>query len=214
MRPRIKRVAGQASKLVSAYLPLREGFDVYCSKRQTSDRAFSETLTGMSYETGLVICEFYQTHFDANELLHFLTHELNHVYRNTLYSTESDPTLFNWMLNEGLADSFTRQIAQDHKLDWRPYDTQNTGTPRPQLLHGLSDIITIGASDNWDYYDWFYNLDHGNTNFPTNYAYQIGDLLVTEFCEQHQLTPAQATEHPPAEFLKFAQHITKGSSHA
>ena len=67
-----------------------------------------EKMTAVSYESGAVIVTFFDQNYEEEELVSLLFHELNHVARGDLFSVEKEPTLFNWMLLEGLAVVFER----------------------------------------------------------------------------------------------------------
>ena len=180
--------------------------DFYIAHMPENKPVEQETMTAVTYESGIIIIKIFTLDFTANELKSLLYYELNHAYRNQLSSTEQNPTLFNWMLLEGLAVNFEKWAMRHFESSSAFYSPARTASNQ-QLLHGLSEILKIDSqSADWNYYDWFYNFDRA-FNMPANFAYQIGEFLVEQYCQHFQIDPAQASELPNQTFLQFAEKL-------
>ena len=180
--------------------------DFYITHTPENRPVEQETMTAVTYESGVIIIKLFMLDFTANELKSLLYHELNHAYRNQLSSTEQNPTLFNWMLLEGLAVSFEKWVMRHFESSSAFCSPAQTASNQ-QLLHGLSEILKIDQQRaNWNYYDWFYNFDRVSS-MPANFAYQIGEFLVEQYCQRFQIDPAQASELPNQTFLQFAEKL-------
>lgn len=200
----IKEAIVFADTVLQKYFSFDQEIDLYfyCSSEASSDKS----LTGETYESGVVFCRLLSDTPDQDELLNFLFHELNHAKRNQLFSTEKNPTLFNWLLLEGLAQTFEKQVAQDLNFSWQKFFIPQTATPL-ELKTGLASVLRIDdEGEAWNYYDWFYNFDR-QAELPVNFAYQLGDFLVSEYCRAHKITASQALLMPSQEFESFAREV-------
>lgn len=165
------------------------------------------TITGETYESNVIIGKIFKQSFNQSEFMIFLFHELNHIYRNNLFSTEKEPSLFNWMLLEGLAQAFEKQVAKRLDFDWHDFYIK-PNCHQAQLIQGLREIIKITSSNlAWNHYDWFYNNDR-QAKMPVNFAYNIGEFLVTEYCRKNQLQPSEALSHTNQKFWDYAQELS------
>lgn len=198
----IKDAVKFVSGVVKSYFSFAKPVDLYVYTNQAGEEKVS--LTGETYESGVILCKLLSSAVDKEEAINFLVHELNHAKRNELFSTEKHPTLFNWMLLEGLAQAFEVQVASDLDLDWQKFMIPETADDL-RMISGLKTILQIGqAVDSWNYYDWFYNTD-GLADLPVNFAYQIGRFLVSKYCKKHRITASQALMISNQDFLKFAR---------
>ena len=196
MQQRIHKCCQHAFEIVHDKLKLTAEPDFYFFK--TSQQPIgNETLTGFSQESGAIICRFFKVNFCDQELLAFLMHELNHIRQGQVFSIEQHPTLFNWMLAEGLAVTFEQELGLKTTL-LSPQPDDST------LRAGLQQIITISDTNDWNHYDWFYNFDR-QADLPINFAYHIGRWLVTEFCVYYKIQPSQALDYQLTDFLRFAE---------
>ena len=101
----LKQVATNINSVLKINLA---NVDFYIAHTPENRPVEQETMTAVTYESGVIIIKIFTLDFTANELKSLLYHELNHAYRNQLSFTEQNPTLFNWMLLEGLAVSFEK----------------------------------------------------------------------------------------------------------
>ena len=194
----VKNIFHDALVKAQQKLPAFTAPDVYCT-RSILPPVATETVTGSARESGVIICRILTLKINKNELESFFLHELNHICRGQLFSVKQDPTLFNCMLFEGLAETF----EQEFKL----FPSSLSPCPTKRLLKsGLREILAIGDSNDWNYDDWFYNFDR-RSSYPINYAYYIGEWLVNSFCKAQQISPNQAIEITPDVFWQFAETL-------
>lgn len=203
----LKRLTDQAISNIQSVLVFEaDRVDIYFAHTPELTPINQETMTAVTYESGIILVKLLMPNYSEPELKSLLYHELNHTQRNQLFSTEQHPTLFNWMLLEGLATSFEKWAMNEFEKT-KAFNIPTQTESDQRLLQGLSEIIKIDQSNaNWDHYDWFYNLDRV-ANMPINFAYQIGDFLIKQYCQHYQITPAQASIIPNETFLNFAKKL-------
>lgn len=203
----LKQTIAFVQSVVQNYFHLRRPIDVYVYV-EPSDNDQGGTLTAVTHESDVVFCKIFTNQIDTTELSKTLIHELNHAYKNQLFSTESAPTLFNWLLLEGLAQTFEKQVASDFGLDWSKFYLKQD-LSRTELISGLARVLEIDQTNElWNHYDWFYNFDT-QADLPSNFAYKIGEFLLDEFCRTHRLTPAEAIVIENGQIKEFAKKLCK-----
>lgn len=141
-----------------------------------------------------------------NKRLHVFIRKWTIIKYSYLFSTELKPTLFNWMLLEGLAAEF-EEWAMQRFYNCKVISAHKNTCSINELKLRLQQIIQIDKNkSSWDHYDWFYNFDR-QANLPINCAYQVGAWLVKNYCEQNQLLPHQALKVSSQKFLRFGSAL-------
>lgn len=183
-----------------------ERADFYFTFDDNAVSVQGEKMTAVSYESGAIIVTFFDQNYEKAELVSLLFHELNHVARDELFSVEKEPTLFNWMLLEGLAVVFERWAMRKF-CQQDAVGMHKNVCSEDELRDGLRRILKIDKEClGWNYYDWFYNFDR-QADLPVNFAYQIGEWLVKKYCEKNRVLPYQVLNLSSADFLKFGENL-------
>lgn len=183
-----------------------DNLDIYISIATPQTSGVSPAVSAITYETGLIILEFANDDIDALEIYSTLFHELNHHYRNQIFSTEEHPTLFNWSLLEGIAINF-ESFAMKYFYNSPIINPNISNCSDEELQSGLAKMLEVDKSNlYWNHYDWFYNFDQ-LAPYPVNFAYQIATWLVSLYCEANNISPVDASKIPNRMFLNFANQL-------
>ncbi len=126
---------------------------------------------------------------------HILAHELNHAARWQEFH-EKQPTLFESMVRDGLADQFATEISgRDPKLWTKPLSKDEI---KIYINLMRSELNLLGESGEI-YRKWFFS--RGKNDIPHWLGYRLGFYIVGEYLKDHpELKPSQIYDKKAEEF--------------
>lgn len=186
-----------------------QNFDIYIAPDDVEDGG-EITVFPETYASGLVNIRVIKN-YNPDELTGELFHELSHVKWAETHDEDDGYELFNFAINEGVAELIKFEIAKKTCVNLPKYVGIHQLLSRREILNGLREIITITEKNlPWNKNDWFWNFAK-NARYPPNFGYHIGMFIVREFSRKYDLEPTKLTNISYEKFYIFAKNLVKNS---